>query len=250
MKTSFFSSVAILAIAFLFASCEETINKMASMAINKSIVFEREDTAKWGDVIDRDLNLPVFSAIDASGAVAIIYAQDSICSVRAHGNEKCLDAYKIVVRKDELEVKLKSGADKINKNTPGIILYVTAPSLTDLEISGGCKIEMQGNIEMPGKLEIEMNGAGNLVVDTLSVGDFDLGANGAVKCDIAKLTAKSDVEIEVNGAGEFNANIFCNELNVEFNGAARGVLSGECKDYNCENNGACKIDFSNMKTKQ
>ena len=250
MKTSFFSSVSMLALALLFASCDDAVNKLTSMVMDKSIVYEREDTEKWGNVIDRDLDLPVFSAIDASGAVAIVFAQDSICSVRAHGNEKCLDAYRFEVRKNELEVKLKKGADRINKNTPGIILYVTAPSLTDVEIAGGGKIEMQGNVEMPGKMEIELNGAGDLAIDTLSVGDLELTANGAVRCNIAKLMAKDDVEIEVNGAGEFKANLFCNELNVEFNGAASGVLSGECNNYNCENNGACKIDFSDMKIKQ
>ena len=250
MKTrSILFPVVLLAAAFSFTSCDDTVNKLTSMVMDKSIVYEREDTEKWGEVIDRDLDLPAFSAIDASGAVAIVFAQDSICSVRAHGNEKCLDAYRFEVRKNELEVKLKKGADRINRNTPGVILYVTAPSLTDVETAGGCKIEMQGNIEMPGKMDIEMAGAGILDVDTLSVGDLDLTANGAVRCNIAKLTAKNDVEIEVNGAGEFNANLFCNELNVEFNGAASGVISGECNNYNCENNGACKIDFSNMKTK-
>ena len=65
---------------------------------------------------------------------------------------------------------------------------------------------------------------------------------------LGKVTAKEDIEIEMSGAGEIKANVFCQDLSIEINGAGEAVLSGECKGtFSCEQNGASKIDTSNLK---
>lgn len=249
MKARFILSpiVLLVALSILLSSCTEAVNKLTSMALNDTFEFEREDTAKWGRVVEESLELPAFNAIDAEGVVCIVYTQDSTCSVRVRGNGKCLDAYKFEVRKDELKTKLKDPNHKINNITPGIILYVSAPYLTDVELSGGGKVKLQGNIDIPGTLAIELTGACNLVIDTLSVGELNLEGNGASRCNLAMVSAKENIEIEMNGAGDIDANVFCQGLRVEMNGAGNGTVTGECKNLICDENGASKVDFSKLK---
>ena len=151
------------------------------------------------------------------------------------------------MNEDELKVSLKERNGKINDNTPAIILYVSAPVLKEVEFSGGGKVEMRGQIEMPGKLAVELNGATNFVADSMAVGSLELETNGASKCSIAKLETIGNVEIEVNGAGDIDVNVFCQDLRIEMNGAGKGTFSGECKKLVCEENGASKIDFSKLK---
>ena len=239
MKTRnlFFSAMLLSAMAITFTSCTDFVKKMALKAATESVDYEKEDTVKWGSVVDKDLDLPLFSAIDADGAVRIVFAQDSICSVRARGNEKCIAEYEFIVRKDEL---------KVNR-TPSITLFVTAPNLTDIEFAGAGKLEIPDEVTLPGTFSIEMEGAGDISIGDLTAESLNLEISGAGKCDFAKVTTKGDIEIEMNGAGDINANVFCQELSVELNGAANAVFSGECKNYTCENNGACKADFSNLK---
>ena len=235
------------ALAALFSSCTDFVKKVALKAATESIDYEKEDTVKWGSVVDKDLDLPLFSAIDAKGAVRIVFVQDSICSVRAHGNEKCIAGYKFTVKKDELKVEPKDFSGSVNNRTPSITLFVTAPDLTDIEFAGAGKLEIPDAAELPGSLNIEMEGAGDVSISDLSAESLTLEMSGAGKCNLAKVTTTGDIEIEVNGAGDVNADVFCQELSVELNGAANAVFSGKCKNYTCENNGACKADFSNLK---
>lgn len=250
MKARFILSpiVLLVALSIILSSCTEAVNKLASVALNHTFEIEHEDTVKWGKIVEEDLNLPTFSAIDAEGLVYIVFTQnDSVFRVRVRANQKCLDEYKFEVRKDELKVKMKKADTKIDKTTPGITLYITAPTLTGVELSGGGIVNLLRRIDIPGTLNIELNGACNLYVDSLSVGELELETNGASKCDFAQITAKENIEIEINGAGDVNANVFCQDLRIEMNGAGKGVFTGECKKLVCEENGASKVDFSKLK---
>jgi hypothetical protein len=239
--------VLMVALSIILSSCTDAVNKLATAAVNHQFQFEREDSVKWGKLVERTCNLPDFTALDVDGVICLVYTQDSVCSVRIRGNEKCLEAYNVGMNEDELKVSLKERNGKINDNTPAIILYVSAPVLKEVEFSGGGKVEMRGQIEMPGKLAVELNGATNFVADSMAVGSLELETNGASKCSIAKLETIGNVEIEVNGAGDIDVNVFCQDLRIEMNGAGKGTFSGECKKLVCEENGASKIDFSKLK---
>lgn len=235
-------------VAVTFTSCSDLVKKMALKAATEYVDYEKEDTAKWGSVVDKDIDLPLFSAIEAKGAVRVVFTQDSACSVRVRGNEKCLDAYKFVVKKDELKVEPKDFNGSVNKRTPSVTLFITAPNLTDVEFAGACKLEISDVVTLPGSLSIEVEGAGDVSVDDLTAESLSLEVSGAGKCDLAKVTTTGDIEIEMNGAGDINANVFCQELSVELNGAANAILSGECKGaFTCDQNGASKVDLTNLK---
>ena len=250
MKARFIFSpiVLLVALSIILSSCTEAVNKLASVAVNHQFQFEREDTVKWGKVVEQTYEITDFRALDIEGVVCVIYGQDSVYSVRLRGNEKCLQAYKVELDEDELQVNLKEGEKKnVSDKTPGIILYVTAPCLTDVDFSGGGKLMMQGKIDMPGELKVELNGASNFIVDSLTVGNMELETNGAAKCTLTNVVTAGNLEIEMNGAGDIEANVFCQDLRIELNGAGKGVFSGECKKLVCEENGASKVDFSNLK---
>lgn len=249
MKTrNIFLSAVLLMSAMCFTSCIEFAKKMAMKGLSESTVFEKEDTVKWGPVVEQDVELPSFSAIDAKGAVRIVFTQDSVCSVRVRTNEKCINDYDFAVRNDELKVAPKDFRGSVNKNTAAITLFVTAPNLTDIEIAGAGKLDMPEAVSLPGSLEVEMAGAGEINIDDLTLTSLNIEISGAGKCSLDKVTASDDIEIEVNGAGEVNANVFCQDLSVELNGAGDAVISGECKGtFTCDQDGACKIDTSNLK---
>ena len=249
MKTRniFFTVVLLSAVTALFTSCSEIAKKVAMKALEESADYEKADTVKWGRVVEQDLDLPEFTTIDAKGAVRIVFLQDTTCAVRVRGNEKCIAEYKFAVRKDELKVEPRGFNGSVKKGSPAVTLYVSAPNLSDIEFAGAGELEMPDATTLFGSLDIEMEGAGKISVNDLTVESLNIEVSGAGKCTLAKVVASDDIEIEVNGAGDVNANVFCQELSVELNGAGMAVLSGECKNFVCGENGASKVDASKLK---
>lgn len=249
MKSRNFFSLAVLtaALALTLTSCHDVVNKVAMKAVRESTDFEKKDTAKWGRVVEQDLDLSSFAAIKAKGIVRVVFTQDTTFSVRVRGNEKCIAAYRFEVRKDELKVELKDFSGSVNKRTPAVTLFIAAPDLSSADFYGSCLLEMPEPVVLPGSLNVEVEGAGEITIADLTLESLDIELNGAGRCSLANVRATGDIDLEVNGAGEVQANVFCQELDVEFNGAGSAVLSGECQHFESEANGASKIDASNLK---
>ena len=249
MKARFiFTPIVLLAaLCISLSSCTEMANKFAEKVAKDALDFEYEDSAKWGTVTEQELSFPAFNNIKTKGKVCIVLSQDSVSAVRVRANKKCIEAYKFDVRKDELRIECKDFKGNVNKNTPPVTFYIAVPNLNELEITGAGKLEVVGTMVQEEPLEIEINGAGEVNIDTLSVASLNVKLNGVADCSFANVTAQGDIEIEVNGAGDINANVFCQELEVELNGAGKAILSGECKNFVCDENGASKVDFSNLK---
>lgn len=243
-RSIFFSAV--LMAASLFTSCTEFVNKIAESMAMETLNFEYEDSAKWGKVVEQELSLPAFTGVKTHGKVCIVLSQDSVCSVRVRANEKCIEAYKYEVKNGELRIDHKNFKGNVNKNTPGVTFFITVPSLKEVECSGASELRVPGTMEQADPMEVEMSGAGRISIDSLSVKSLSMEMNGAAECSFAKVTAQGDIEIEVNGAGNLNANVFCQDLEVEINGAGNAVLSGKCENFSCQQNGAAKIDTSNL----
>ena len=177
----------------LFTSCTEMAKKLAMKALDESAEFEKEDTVKWGNVVEQELDLTAFTTIDAKGAVRIVFTQDSTFAVRVRGNEKCLEKYKFEVRNDELNVEPKDYNGSVKRSSPAVTLFISAPVLSEVEIAGAGKLELLGTIVLPNKLDIDMAGAGDITIDDLTVEEMNIDMNGAGKCTLAKVTATGDI---------------------------------------------------------
>ena len=246
VRSFLFSAVMLAAVSFTLSSCNDLVQKFATKAINESVVFEKEDTTKWGSVVERNLDLPAFSSIETKGAVQVVFTQDSVFSVRVRGNEKCIDEYLFTVKNDELKAVVKGFSGTVNGKTPAVTLLIAAPDLNEIEFSGTGRLEMPDSVSLPGSLKVEMAGAGEVCIGDLTLRSLEIEVSGAARCALAKVTTTDDVEIEVNGAGEVKANVFCNELSVELDGAVGAVLSGNCKTFTCEQNGSGVVDTSKL----
>ena len=239
--------VLLVALSIILSSCTEMANKFADKVAKEALDFEYEDSAKWGTLTEQELSFPAFNSIKTKGKVCIVLSQDSVSAVRVRANKKCIEAYKFDVRKNELRIECKGFKGQVDSNTPPVTFFIAIPNLKELEITGAGKLEVIGTMVQEEPLEIEINGVGEVNIDTLSVASMNVELNGVADCSFTNVTAQGDIEIEVNGAGDINANVFCQKLEVELNGAGKAILSGECKNFVCDENGASKVDFSNLK---
>lgn len=234
-------------LALLLSSCDGLVSKVADKVMTESMNFDYEDSEKYGKVVEKTLDLADFTKIDAAGAVKLVFAQDSVCSVRIRSNEKMLEKYEWEVRRGKLELQPKGGVKNVNKKSASVTLFVTAPLLERIEMAGGSKLDLVGMVDMPVNLEVETNGAAKVNVESLKVDNLDMTLNGASTLCANHITATEDVDVVLNGAGKANLSVFCNNLSVALNGAGKATVSGKCKHLKCDENGASKVDFSNLK---
>lgn len=241
--------MSVLLAATVMTSCQQMLQKLTSKAMEMTENFEKEDTTKWGPVVERDLDVPAFTAIDAKGAVRIVYTQDTLPSLRLRGNERCLSDYQFEVRKGTLKLQPKDFSGSVNGKTASVTLLVSAPVLTKVEVSGAGRLDMSSPVVLAESLSVEMEGAAQVNVTDLTVPALTLEIEGAGKCTIDRVSSEGDIDIEMDGAADLKAHVLCQELSVELNGAGNAVLSGECKHLNCEENGAAKVDSSALSIK-
>lgn len=245
--SAIFTAAAIMAASVALSGCDGIIQRVTQKVMSRSMNFNFEDSEEWGRVVEKEMKLPEFTKIDVTGAVRIEFAQDSITSVRVRSNEKHLENYEIEVRRGVLRADIKGGEISMDKNSPSITLIVSAPVIEEVECSGGCELETSGEVDFPGDLKIQMNGAGRVNMPSLKVDNLEIEVNGVGDLTFSELVVNEEVDMKLNGAGASVVNVFCKDLRVDVNGAANATLSGECKHFKCDENGASKVDFSNLK---
>ncbi len=91
-----------------------------------------------------------------------------------------------------------------------------------------------------------INGAGEIDMQNMELGDLDFEINGAADVDISHIKC-GDLNIEINGAGEVDAQMMdCKDIDIEINGAADIDLGGKCNNVDIEVNGTGSVDLSRM----
>ena len=104
-------------------------------------------------------------------------------------------------------------------NWENVDITMSLPSLSCLECNGAIDFEA-GNLDCGGDLSIELNGAGDIDIDNLTVGKLRIEINGAGDIDLEGTAASA--YIEVNGVGDVDiTGLICDDIKTEKNGIGR-----------------------------
>lgn len=228
---------------FSLSSCEKIVKKSLEAIMENVVNHDYEDSEKWGKVITTPLNLGDFKTIDVEGAVRVVFTQDTVCHVTAYGNEKAIEKYDVTVEEGELNVTLKDFSGKINRNTPPMTIYVSAPTLKKLEVSGAGDVDLENKIVQAESLSIKVRGAGDIDIESLEVKDLDLEISGAGDVDIKWMKAE-DVSMEISGAGDLNGTLIARDIESEVSGAGDIDMNVDCRKVKANVKGAGDIKLT------
>jgi len=250
MKTKAFFLVALT--AALMTSCMKPIRMITESAKNEiKAQHEYRDSEKWGKVVEKQIEFEslAFSQLKIDGSVEVYFTQDSICSVKAYGNEKAIDEYVFKCNDEDgsLIVTLKkfendkNAKHNIDKDTPAITIYVSAPSLTKTSLNGAGDIKVEGSLKQTEDFTIDINGAGDFDAKELEVASFNAVVNGAGDISIKDIKCDNNTKFVINGAGDVDAKLKCANAKVQVNGAGDIKLDVKCNDLTAECNGVGDI---------
>ncbi len=214
--------------------------------------FDGPAIAGSGNIVIELRNLASFDQIEADGAYDIIIRQGAQQLVEIEGDDNILPIITTRVHGGELEIY---NTRSYRTDFP-ITVYITIPVLSGIELNGAGNI--LGETLLTGDLlEIEVNGAGNtdleldyikLTIDSRGAGNFQLfGAVPAQEVEIsgsgnynAKALATENTDIQISGSG--NAEITVNNmLEAKINGSGNIVCFGNPELVNTSVNGSGKL---------
>ena len=206
-----------------------------------------------GNITTQSVSVSNFEAVDATGAVTVQVRQDATQSVRVQTDENLQQYLDVSVNGNTLNIHTKSGYNL--DPSKEIVVYVSAPQLKDLSVTGASKLlgegtftskdlrlnatgasEIDMNLEVS-KLKTELSGASTLRLKGKAE-SVSTEASGASKIQCADLTT-DETRLDLSGAS--NARVVANKkLVIEASGASDVEYSGNA-DVNQKSSGASSV---------
>ena len=181
------------------------------------------DSHKWGNVVEKSIDITDFNAIDLDGNFDVVYTQGHTTTATIVGNENVIAYHKVEV-KDSTFVDHTS--EDAPDNMPSIRIIVSSPSLRTINLSGTGDIDIKDNLTCD-NLDINLDGAGDIDIESVDCSMLNASISGAGDISIDNMNCTS-VNSNVSGAGDIKADIKCRFIHVEVAGAGDADLNIDC----------------------
>lgn len=239
-----------------FGTAIKMISEKAQEEMRANHDYENK-VKEWGEVIDVEIDSVMpFTGIQTNGNIDIVFTQDSVFSIRMHGNKKAVEEYKYWWSESKMVFNTKEGftydttKDNVNvdKNTPAITIYVTAPEIIYLEVYGSSDIKINDGLKQDYTFSIQINGAGNIDMEHAELGGiFTINIDGAGNIDLDDIVCADDAIMHIQGAGNIEVdNIKCKNIDTEVNGAGNIDLEVDCDNLKADINGVGNIELKGV----
>lgn len=173
-----------------------------------------------GNITTETRDISGFSEIAMSTSGNVYVEQSPNYSVQVEASQNLLDVIETEVHGSTLEIDIKRG--KCLKGNTTLNVYVTAPNIEGLVLSGSGNINTSGLISS-NSMEAVISGSGEIYIDSLEVQDFKsiISGSGSITANGVGTALRQDISI--SGSGELNAfNLPVQDSEVSISG------SGDC----------------------
>ncbi len=198
-------------------------NVVKELDIDDDDDWEDFDNAVYCDSI---YSIPAFDKVEVQGIAQVIYRQGDSCSVRVKAADFLLKHTIIEEEDGKLLITQDDQLLKNNLSNMNLRVYVTAPYLTNLWMSGIGKVDFEGRIEQEQPMRVELEGIG--------------------KVDIENFTCPK-LEVVNEGAGKVDIEAYVDSLIVSNEGIGKIDVEGRAYSYQRNNEGIGKIDDNELK---
>ena len=172
---------------------------ISSLLLNVSCVAS---PSLFGVTVKENRNVGTFSKIELDGAVEMHFTQSDTQNIVVEADSSIIHRVITEIQGEKLIIKtqkisLSQSLFKINK-TPKIIIFVSAPSVSNIELSGASKFYAD-SLKIDGLLNIEISGASTVSTGHIEANNFNLNISGASDIE-SNLNIFDNVTIDISGA--------------------------------------------------
>ena len=159
-----------------------------------------------GNVETQSRSVGTFEAIRVLGSMDVVLSPGSSHAVRVEADENLLNYIVTERNGDALEIRTR---ERYNlRSSAGIKVYVTAPSLDEILISGSGSVVSDGRMATGNKMRVRVTGSGDV---KLEVNAPEVNAQASGSGNIILTGATRSFKADINGSGE----IRCFDLKSE-----------------------------------
>ncbi|WP_346236066.1 head GIN domain-containing protein [Niabella insulamsoli] len=170
---------------------------LAIVALNSCNIIDQQRIKGNGKVTSKTYNLKDFSQIDVGESMDIYLKQANEFSVKIETDENLFNYLDVAVH-DHQTLDIESKNDVNLDPTGEIKVYIAAPSLDKISVSGAAEVKTEGKFIQDKKIRFDISGA--------SSGTLSLRA--------------PVIELESTGASTLTADGECRDLKANASGAA------------------------------
>ncbi|MBB4037621.1 hypothetical protein GGR21_003541 [Dysgonomonas hofstadii] len=187
-------------------------------------------------------NVSNFSSISVSGGIDVNFTQSNKYTAEIETDAENLPNVEIEVKDGTLEIKRKKGT-QFKRNTK-VLVYVSAPTLEKLAMSGGSDVNIK-DLSTNKLFSVAASGGADLDIEKLSVSECKLAFSGGADCDIKMLKAK-DVQLSFSGGSDGEIHLDVEKLTAAASGGADLELSGKVQKASVAASGGSDVNIRNL----
>lgn len=195
----------------------------------------------------REFDFEGFSSLKAKQSINVIYTASETFSVTADVEDDDFDELIVAMRGDALVLerpKKRTLWFGNNRNRPDITVYVSAPTLSAVQVSSGAQFE--GDNLTANSLNLSASSSADIEIATVSTGNlkssasssgtielagtctaFDGGASSSGQISGDGLVCQS-ADIDASSSGKVTLGIDGGSVDVNLSSSGRAELSGNC----------------------
>jgi hypothetical protein len=192
-----------------------------------------ERVAGNGRIKTEERQVSGFNGLEISGDIAVHVKQDAAAAVRLETDENLMPYVEVFTSGSRLVIRTKEGYNLDPSND--IIVYVSAPSINSVEVSGSSDVVGEGTFSGNNELTLTTSGSGSIFLEVemekvsthvSGSGSIDLkghansfkgsaSGSGGLKCfDLST----DNAELHLSGSGSAEVNV-SRELDVHVSGS-------------------------------
>ncbi|QNF32613.1 DUF2807 domain-containing protein [Adhaeribacter swui] len=161
-------------------------------------------------------------------------------SLRLEGDSELLDKIETPVKDGVLHIKMKKGSEQWFGSSKKVNIYITAPSLNKLAVSGAGNMEVKGTVKGE-RVTTEVSGSGHLAA-TVAAASLSSSISGSGGME---LEGKSDdVHLDISGSGRFEGkDLNTQTAKISVSGSGKASIQAE-ETLDATLSGSGKVTYS------
>lgn len=197
---------------------------MAAICIGAFGACSAGKDARGDEKIEKDTRrVEYFAKLDIAAGVEVRFAQGKTASLRLEGTRSKLDNIDIKQDGDRLSIRQKGVMHFNLDNSPVVVVYLTSPDITDINIIGAgdfrastdidtdnLSVGIQGSGDVALRRVVcdgarfDIRGSGDITAEAIDCKEAALGIKGSGDMTMRSLKAQS-ADVQVRGSGDVDA---------------------------------------------